>query len=161
LRIVPDAQSLRGVRPCIVEDELTLAVVLEVAGCCCDELALLPDREVVNNPPRSLADALRTLECVEPRPREEWEARHAIERVPVCLGDFADAGVDSDLEHALFPGSRVFRTTLTIVDQDKPTNELGERFPKTQGQMSELWAAGRLAAKDLCGFLDRAPTPYH
>jgi aspartyl aminopeptidase len=46
-------------------------------------------------------------------------------------------------------------------DADKPSTELGERFPKTQDEMARLRAQGLAAARDLCAFLDRAPTPHH
>jgi aspartyl aminopeptidase len=46
-------------------------------------------------------------------------------------------------------------------DQEKPNTELGERFPRTAEQVAELRRLGEAAARDLCAFLDRSPTPYH
>lgn len=43
----------------------------------------------------------------------------------------------------------------------EPSIELGERFPKTQEEMARLRALGQEAARDLCAFIDRSPTPWH
>jgi aspartyl aminopeptidase len=48
-----------------------------------------------------------------------------------------------------------------MADPDKPLTDLGDRFPRTLAEMDRLRAAGREAARDLCAFLDRSPTPYH
>src|SRR5262245_28786536 len=48
-----------------------------------------------------------------------------------------------------------------MVNSDKPSTELGERFPKAPDEMLRLRAAGVTAATDLCSFVDRSPTPYH
>jgi aspartyl aminopeptidase len=48
-----------------------------------------------------------------------------------------------------------------MADLDKPLTDLGARFPKSADEMERLRAAGREAARDLCAFLDRSPTPYH
>jgi aspartyl aminopeptidase len=45
--------------------------------------------------------------------------------------------------------------------EQKPSTDFGERFPKTQEEIARLKAAGTLAARDLCAFIDRSPTPYH
>lgn len=42
-----------------------------------------------------------------------------------------------------------------------PSTDLGERFPKSADEMAALRARGVAAARDLCAFIDRAPTPYH
>jgi aspartyl aminopeptidase len=47
------------------------------------------------------------------------------------------------------------------VDGGERWTELGERFPRTAEQASALRAQGVVAAKDLCAFLDRSPTPFH
>jgi aspartyl aminopeptidase len=44
---------------------------------------------------------------------------------------------------------------------DKPVTELGDRYPRTAEEMRALRSAGAIAARDLCAFLDRSPTPYH
>lgn len=44
---------------------------------------------------------------------------------------------------------------------EKPSTELGERYPRTQDQLRELRGAGVRAAKDLCAFVERSPTPHH
>lgn len=46
-------------------------------------------------------------------------------------------------------------------DDVSTTTELGERFPRTRAEMDLLRAAGVDAARDLCAFVDRSPTPYH
>ena len=48
-----------------------------------------------------------------------------------------------------------------MADLEKPLTDLGERFPRTENEMERLRAAGQEAARDLCAFLDRSPTPYH
>lgn len=48
-----------------------------------------------------------------------------------------------------------------MADLDKPLTDLGARFPKSADEMERLRAAGREAARDLCAFLDRSPTPFH
>jgi aspartyl aminopeptidase len=48
-----------------------------------------------------------------------------------------------------------------MVAEEKPSTELGERFPKAQEEITRLKAAGIAAARDLCAFIDRSPTPYH
>jgi aspartyl aminopeptidase len=47
------------------------------------------------------------------------------------------------------------------MSQDRFSTELGERFPRTQGEMRELRAEGVRTSQDLCVFIERAPTPYH
>lgn len=47
------------------------------------------------------------------------------------------------------------------MDTNKPEGELGERASKTTDEASALRNQGALAARDLCAFLDRSPTPYH
>jgi aspartyl aminopeptidase len=42
-----------------------------------------------------------------------------------------------------------------------PSTELGDRFPKSPEERASLHAAGVAAERDLCGFLDRSPTPFH
>jgi aspartyl aminopeptidase len=44
---------------------------------------------------------------------------------------------------------------------DKPNTDLGERFPRTAEQAADLRTRGEAAARDLCAFLDRSPTPFH
>jgi aspartyl aminopeptidase len=44
---------------------------------------------------------------------------------------------------------------------DKPNTDLGERFPRSPEEMVKLRQRGTDAARDLCGFLDRSPTPFH
>jgi aspartyl aminopeptidase len=44
---------------------------------------------------------------------------------------------------------------------DKPTSDLGEKFPKTPDEMAKLREMGGVAARDLCAFVDRSPTPHH
>jgi aspartyl aminopeptidase len=46
-------------------------------------------------------------------------------------------------------------------DQETPRTDLGERFPRTAGEMAQLHRQGEAAARDLCAFIDRSPTPYH
>jgi aspartyl aminopeptidase len=46
-------------------------------------------------------------------------------------------------------------------DDDKPLTDLGDRFPRTPAEMDTLREKGFEAARDLCAFLDRSPTPYH
>ena len=46
-------------------------------------------------------------------------------------------------------------------EQDKPLTDLGDRFPRTRAEMDRLREKGFEAARDLCAFLDRSPTPYH
>jgi aspartyl aminopeptidase len=46
-------------------------------------------------------------------------------------------------------------------ENDKPTTDLGDRFPRSREEMDRLRAAGVEAALDLCAFVDRSPTPYH
>lgn len=48
-----------------------------------------------------------------------------------------------------------------MADLDKPLTDLGARFPKSAEEMDRLRAAGREAARDLCAYLDRSPTPFH
>ena len=44
---------------------------------------------------------------------------------------------------------------------EEKNTELGERFPRTADEMRALRAAGVEAARDLCAYIDRSPTPYH
>jgi len=44
---------------------------------------------------------------------------------------------------------------------ERPITDLGERFPKSPDEMRRLHEGALVAAEDLCGFLDRSPTPYH
>ena len=44
---------------------------------------------------------------------------------------------------------------------DKPITDLGDEFPRSADAMRALRTAGVAAARDLCAFLDRSPTPYH
>jgi aspartyl aminopeptidase len=46
-------------------------------------------------------------------------------------------------------------------DPEKPLTSLGERFPRTRDEMAALRAQATTAARDLCAFLDRSPTPFH
>ncbi len=46
-------------------------------------------------------------------------------------------------------------------DKEKPNTDLGERFPRTGEQVADLRRRGEEAARDLCAFLDRSPTPHH
>jgi len=46
-------------------------------------------------------------------------------------------------------------------DTEKPSTDLGERFPRTPGEMAALRLRGAAAARELCAFLDRSPTPFH
>lgn len=48
-----------------------------------------------------------------------------------------------------------------MADPDMPLTDLGARFPRTAAEMETLREKGREAARDLCAFLDRSPTPYH
>jgi aspartyl aminopeptidase len=48
-----------------------------------------------------------------------------------------------------------------MADTDEPLTDLGERFPRTRDQMTALRRKGAEAARDLCAFLDRSPTPFH
>ena len=48
-----------------------------------------------------------------------------------------------------------------MADPDKPVTDLGERFPRSPEEMTLLRAAGAAAARDLCAFIDRSPTPFH
>ncbi|WP_082363478.1 M18 family aminopeptidase [Chondromyces crocatus] len=45
--------------------------------------------------------------------------------------------------------------------QSNPSTQLGERFPKSTEELGRLRALGVEAARDLCGFVDRSPTPWH
>ena len=47
------------------------------------------------------------------------------------------------------------------MDAQDLCTDLGERFAKTPDEMAALRAEGLEAARDLCGFIDRSPTPYH
>ena len=47
------------------------------------------------------------------------------------------------------------------MSQPETNTTLGEAFPRTTEQMSELKAHGLAAAKRLLGFIDASPTPYH
>jgi hypothetical protein len=87
----------------MIEDELTLAVVLEVSRRGRDEPLVLPERQVVRDPPRAAADAACALERVEEGPFEKGSLIHAFEAVPVGLGDFTDGAVDSKIdEHSIW-----------------------------------------------------------
>jgi aspartyl aminopeptidase len=46
-------------------------------------------------------------------------------------------------------------------DPSLPNTDLGERFPRTPEEMTRLREAGIDAARDLCAFIDRSPTPFH
>src|SRR5512141_1941136 len=46
-------------------------------------------------------------------------------------------------------------------DNEKPNTDLGERFPRTTDEVARLRQAGVHAARDLCAFIDRSPTPFH
>lgn len=48
-----------------------------------------------------------------------------------------------------------------MASTDKPLTDLGDRFPRSSEEMDHLRATGREAARDLCAFIDRSPTPYH
>src|SRR5277367_5984186 len=48
-----------------------------------------------------------------------------------------------------------------MTDPEQPLKDLGERFPRTRDEMASLRARGTAAARDLCAFIDRSPTPYH
>jgi aspartyl aminopeptidase len=48
-----------------------------------------------------------------------------------------------------------------VTTTTKPLTELGERFPRTRDEMARLRQQGEAAARDLCTFLDRSPTPFH
>jgi aspartyl aminopeptidase len=48
-----------------------------------------------------------------------------------------------------------------MIEPEKPVTDLGERFPRSREEMSLLRARGAEAARDLCAFLDRSPTPFH
>jgi len=43
----------------------------------------------------------------------------------------------------------------------QPVTDLGARFPRTHGEMAALREQGTVAARDLCAFIDRSPTPFH
>ncbi len=103
LGVIGDARPLRGARPGPVEDELALAVLLQVGGRGGDEAVALPEREVVRQPAGVAADAAGRLQRVEPGVREERREAHAVERVPHGLGDGADRGVDADFEGHRYP----------------------------------------------------------
>jgi aspartyl aminopeptidase len=46
-------------------------------------------------------------------------------------------------------------------NHDKFSTDLGERFARTAEEFVRLRAAGVAAARDLCAFIDRSPTPFH
>lgn len=48
-----------------------------------------------------------------------------------------------------------------MAEQDKPNTDLGERFPRSAEEIDRHTGAGAAAARDLCAFLDRSPTPFH
>src|SRR5262245_1186564 len=48
-----------------------------------------------------------------------------------------------------------------MADDDKSVADLGEAFPKTEDEIRQLRERGLEAARDLCAFLDRSPTPFH
>jgi len=52
---------------------------------------------------------------------------------------------------------------MAAMNQPAPEMDtsLGDRFPRTQQQMSELRAAGATAAKRMLAFIDASPTPFH
>jgi aspartyl aminopeptidase len=48
-----------------------------------------------------------------------------------------------------------------MLDNEKPSTQLGERFPRSADELAALCREGVIAAQDLCAFVDRSPTPYH
>ena len=48
-----------------------------------------------------------------------------------------------------------------MADISRPLTDLGDRFPRTSDEMARLRQKGEAAARDLCAFLDRSPTPFH
>ncbi|XXZ17083.1 M18 family aminopeptidase [Sorangium sp. So ce315] len=45
--------------------------------------------------------------------------------------------------------------------ESRTSTDLGERFARSADEMSTLREHGVAAARDLCAFIDRAPTPFH
>src|SRR5262245_28735610 len=50
--------------------------------------------------------------------------------------------------------------TSDQVGEPRFSTELGEHFPKSPDEMTRLRERGAAAARDLCAFIDRSPTPY-
>ena len=95
----PPAGAPQGVRPRVVEDELPLAVVLEVRGGRADELVSVVEGEVRRSPAGPFPDTAGALHRVEELPRKERRVGHAVERVPFVSGDRANLGEDVDFDH--------------------------------------------------------------
>ncbi len=96
----------------MIEDELAVAVALEVRGRGPDQARALPDGEVMRQPARVLADAARLLERVEEGPREERRVGDAVERVPRGLRDQVNRWVEADLDRHRGPRDSAGRPAL-------------------------------------------------
>src|SRR5688500_20178649 len=83
----------------MVEDELALAVALDVRGRRRDELALRVDREVHREPAALRRDAAGALERVEPLETQKWRRALVEQRAVSVLPERADRGVRADLVH--------------------------------------------------------------
>src|SRR3546814_5132173 len=77
------------VRPCVVEHELPVRVVLEVAGCGGDEAVAFPQRQVAWRPAPRFADAVVAFEAIEESMRDEGIAA-VVQRVPILRFDEAE-----------------------------------------------------------------------
>src|SRR5262249_30997335 len=97
LRIVREPRTFGRGCPGPIEDELALAVVLEVRRNRSNELTLFPKRQMVREPAGVDADARRELERLEPSPSKKGRLVAPIERVPRRLGDLADRAMRADL----------------------------------------------------------------
>src|SRR4029453_16524312 len=68
LRIVRDAGAMRGRRPAVVEDELAVAVSLDVERARADHPRVVPERQALRQPPRVRPPGPRLLARRQPPP---------------------------------------------------------------------------------------------
>src|SRR3546814_9935620 len=90
------------VRPGVVEYELPVRVVLEVAGCGGDEAVAFPQRQMACRPAPLFADAVVAFEAIEEGVGDERIAA-VVERVPCGGGHIGQVFDDADVSQMNCP----------------------------------------------------------
>src|SRR3546814_5605091 len=96
------SSDLIRVRPGVVEYELPVRVVLEVAGCGGDEAVAVPQRQMACRPAPLFADAVVAFEAIEEGGGDERSAA-VVERVPSGGGHIGQVFDDADVSQRNCP----------------------------------------------------------